>query len=109
MLLSEGARILFACDIGLKVEDYLEKSYDINVDVLKVAHHGSKYSSGQNFLAEATPAVSVIQVGKNRYGHPTLKALGRLAAVGSSIYRNDLNGTVHLKIKDGVLSVFTEK
>lgn len=101
-----GVKLLFTGDIGFNTENYLKDKYDIDVDVLKVAHHGSKYSSGAYFLAEATPAVSVVQVGKNTYGHPTEVALNRLAQVGSSIYRNDKQGTVHIKAKDGFINVF---
>ncbi len=108
-LTSESSKTLFTADIGFKVENYLTNNYETDIDILKVAHHGSKYSSGLSFLNKATPKISVIQVGRNNYGHPTKEALGRLSSVGSSIYRNDLNGTVHLRVKDGLISVFTER
>jgi len=106
---SEGAKLLFTGDIGFKVEEKLIDKYNLDIDVLKVAHHGSKYSSGINFISEATPLFSVIQVGKNRYGHPTKEAIARLAQTGSSIYRNDEDGLVHFKIKDSRLNIFKEK
>ncbi|MBI1838755.1 MAG: hypothetical protein HYR95_00405 [Candidatus Colwellbacteria bacterium] len=106
---SEGVRAMFTGDIGLNVEQELLKKYNLDIDILKVAHHGSKYSTGNEFLAAATPRVSVIQVGKNKYGHPTKEALGRLAQSGSAVYRNDQDGTVRLKIKNGVINVSKEK
>lgn len=108
-LKSEEANFLFTGDIDFKVEDYLVKNYDIDTDILKVAHHGSKYSSSDRFLKVTRPVISVIQVGKNSYGHPTKETLSRLANVGSQIFRNDLNGTINLQVKDGVVNVFTER
>lgn len=108
-LTSQKSKVLFTCDIGFKVEEYLAGKYDLKSDILKVPHHGSKYSSGGYFLDEVNPALAVIQVGKNGYGHPTQETLSRLAHVGSAVYRNDLAGTVHMRIQDGLAKVFTEK
>jgi len=106
---SEGVTALFTGDIGFNVENELVESYDMNIDLLKVAHHGSKYSSGAKFLSEATPLVSVIQVGDNKYGHPTKEAIERLIQVGSNIYRNDSDGTVHIEGQNGRLNIFKER
>lgn len=106
---SAGMKMLFTSDIGFEVEDKLVSKYNLDIDVLKVAHHGSKYSSGSTFLSEATPLMSVIQVGKNKYGHPTEAAMNRLAQAGSSIYRNDKQGTIHIKAKDGLINIFNEE
>ena len=66
-----------------------------DVDILKVGHHGSKTSSGQEFLNKVKPEIAVISVGKgNSYKHPTTEALNRLTSVGAMIYRTDLNGTI---------------
>lgn len=70
------------------------------VDVLKVAHHGSKYSTSQKFLEAVRPAVSVIQVGKNTYGHPTKEVLDRLTQIGSKIFRTDQDGDI-VVVTDG--------
>lgn len=65
------------------------------VEILKVAHHGSKTSSSEVFLRAATPKVAVISVGKNnRYGHPVPLILERLAAFGIPILRTDQDGTI---------------
>jgi len=63
-------------------------------DVLKVAHHGSKYSSSLDFLKAVKPALAVIEVGKNSYGHPTSEALARLKEVGARVMRTDRDGDV---------------
>jgi competence protein ComEC len=87
---------LFTGDIGSAAEgDILASGLSINADVLKVAHHGSKYSSSQAFLDAVTPAYAVISVGEdNTYGHPTQETLDRLAVVNAEVYRTDLHGTV---------------
>ena len=66
------------------------------VDVLKVAHHGSKYATTAAFLATVMPKVAVISVGPNSYGHPAQETLDRLAAIGALVYRTDLSGTIML-------------
>jgi competence protein ComEC len=71
-----------------------------DVDVLKVAHHGSKYSSSAEFLEEVKPEEAVIMVGKNSYGHPTDEVLGRLKDVGSRVWRTDSQGQVEV-VSDG--------
>lgn len=108
-LFSGGVKTLFTGDIGFEVERRLIEKYDVNIDILKVAHHGSKYSSGDEFLREATPAVSVIQVGKNTYGHPTKNVLDGLAVIGSAIYRNDKDGTVRIEADNGRLNIFKKR
>lgn len=86
---------LFPGDISSTVESELIQNQDVDIDILKVAHHGSKYSTSDDFLDEATPSDSVISVGENNpYGHPTPETLARLIAHNSTIYRTDLNGTV---------------
>lgn len=69
--------------------------YDLDCDVLKVAHHGSAHSSTYAFLRAAMPAYAVISVGDgNSYGHPTDEALSRLRDCGSAVYRTDLQGDI---------------
>ena len=52
---------------------------EFRVDILKVAHHGSGYSTGTEFLATASPAIAIISCGRNNsYGHPHAETLQRL-------------------------------
>ena len=86
---------LFTGDIESEVEEYLVDYWDVDIDILKVAHHGSSSSSSDLFLYEATPDVAIISVGEdNRYGHPHQEALDRLEFHCDSIYRTDINGDV---------------
>ncbi len=68
---------------------------NLQADILKVGHHGSATSSSSAFLSKVHPRTSVIEVGAgNSYGHPTSATYGRLAQVGSAVYRTDLDGDV---------------
>ena len=94
--------VLITGDIEAKAERQIILSgADLEADILKVAHHGSKTSTTTEFLYEVSPQVAVIQVGaKNRYGHPTQEVLKRLEDYGIKYYRNDLDGTVKI-VSDG--------
>ncbi len=70
----------------------------LDVDVLKVGHHGSSTSSCAEFLSAVTPSYSVISCGKdNSYGHPHSETVTALQKIGSQIYRTDKEGTVILQ------------
>ncbi len=65
-----------------------------DIRVLKVAHHGSKYSTSDAFLDRMTPEEAVISVGKNSYGHPAEEVLKRLEAHGIKVFRTDTSGAI---------------
>jgi competence protein ComEC len=82
----------------------------LDVDILKVAHHGSRTSSSEAFLSVVTPEVAVISVGEgNRYGLPDEEALHALAEVGAEVYRTDYDGTVVIWTDGSEYSVTTEQ
>jgi len=89
-------QILLTGDIEAKAERQIILSgADIDADILKVAHHGSKTSTLDEFLYEVSPKVAVIQVGaNNRYGHPTQEVLSRLENFGVKLYRTDVDGNI---------------
>lgn len=66
--------------------------------LLKVAHHGSRYSTSSAFLDDTDPRFAVICVGPNSYGHPTPDTISRLKAEGTRIYSTQKNGTITLTI-----------
>lgn len=102
-------KVLFTGDIGSKVEKYLADNFDIAVDILKVPHHGSKYSSSEEFLAVAQPKISSIEVGKNSYGHPTEATLKNLVSIGSQIFRTDRDGTIKISVNGEEINIFKKK
>lgn len=68
---------------------------DLNVDVLKVGHHGSTSSTTQAFLNATSPSFAIICVGAgNSYGHPAASVVTRLENNGAKIFRTDVNGTI---------------
>ncbi len=70
----------------------------LDVDVLKVGHHGSITSSTPMFLSAATPELAVVSVGeRNRFGHPSIEVIERLEAAGAAVLRTDRDGAVWLK------------
>jgi len=67
---------LFTGDISKKIEKQLVDKYiDLDTDILKVAHHGSKTSSCLEFIEAVSPDIAVISVGENRWGHPNQEVL----------------------------------
>jgi Predicted hydrolase (metallo-beta-lactamase superfamily) len=86
---------LLASDAGFQAEEsMLSSGLDLKSQVLKVGHHGSKYSSSAAFLKAVGPEYSVIEVGSNPYGHPAPETLARLEEIGSKVYRTDRDGNI---------------
>ena len=98
MLKYGETEILLAGDIEVGTERRLIlNGSDLNADILKVAHHGSKTSTVEGFLYEVSPQVAVIQVGeKNRYKHPSLEVLNQLENFGIKYYRTDIDGDIEV-------------
>jgi competence protein ComEC len=99
---------IFTCDAPQDVEDHLiaisngqATSTTLKSDLYKVGHHGSKYSSSNEFLDAVDPEFAAISVGaNNKYGHPTPETLSRLAAHHIQTDRTDQEGTL-IYISDG--------
>lgn len=86
---------LFAGDAESASEtEILSRGGTLASTVLKVGHHGSSTSTTQNFLNAIKPAMAVIMVGSNSYGHPTDQTLKRLHEAKIQIFRTDKNGTI---------------
>ena len=95
--------VLLTGDAGRAAEDrMLATGYALDAEVLKVAHHGSTYSTGPRFLERVHPDVAVISAGAgNPYGHPANATLAALEQAGCTIYRTDLDGDIKV-ISDGI-------
>jgi len=89
---------LFLGDIYQSVEkEIAEKKGNLDSDVLKISHHGSKYSSNNDFIKKVSPEIGVISVGKdNNYGHPSQETLETLGKYGINILRTDLEGDIKI-------------
>lgn len=91
----EKKSFLFTGDISAKVEKKIAADYNVNVDVLKVSHHGSNTSSAVSFVKETSPQYSVVSVGAdNNYGHPNGNVVKRLDKYSKKVYRTDKSGTI---------------
>ena len=104
ILTYEQRKFMFTGDAEEFVEDQVVARYsksDLDIDVLKVGHHGSNTSSSEEFLDAVDPQYAVICVGKdNKYNHPTESTISKLTAkVGeNNIYRTDNDGNVIIGI-----------
>lgn len=92
---TSAGRVLLTGDVELGAQaDLLTSRTDLRAEVLKVPHHGSRFSSGE-FLAAVRPRVAIVSVGaRNRYGHPSPHVVNALARAGTRVMRTDLDGDV---------------
>ena len=96
--------ILFTADIEQIAERQILEDYKnsniLHSNVLKVAHHGSKTSSTQEFLQKVNAQIALIGVGKNNlFGHPNNVVIKQLQNNGIQIYRTDINGEIKILVK----------
>ena len=101
------ASFLLAADIGAAREhELLASGTRLASTVLKVAHHGSRFSTTSEFLRAVRPTAAAISVGvRNAYGHPDPAVLARLAETGAQIARTDRDGAVIFETDGGTLTV----
>jgi len=94
-----NSSFLFTGDAGIKSEHILINNYNnfLDVDVLKVGHHGSKTSSTKEFIKFTSPEYAIVSAGiNNKFGHPSQVILDRLQENGSTIFRTDISGAILL-------------
>ncbi|MEI3193735.1 MAG: DNA internalization-related competence protein ComEC/Rec2 [Lachnospiraceae bacterium] len=98
-----GLRILFTGDLGEEGEQELLKAgTDLRAAVLKVGHHGSRFSTGEDFLEAVSPGFAVISCAENnRYGHPAPETVERLERAGCRIFYTMKSGAVTLYPANG--------
>ncbi len=100
-LVLNNSSFLFTGDIDSRAEtELVNQGSDLSSNVLKVAHHGSKYSTSELFLENVGPEIAVIEVGRNSYGHPTSEVLQRLDKFGIKVLRTDIDGDIEM-VSDG--------
>jgi competence protein ComEC len=101
-----AGRVLLTGDVELAGQAALLGSgVDLRADVLKVPHHGSRYSA-RAFLEAVQPRVALVSVGAgNDYGHPSHEVVGLLASSGAIVLRTDERGDIAVTSGDGGLAV----
>ena len=104
-------RVLLTGDAEKDAESDIVAEYsarDLDCDVYKMGHHGSRTSSSQALLDKMTPEYAIVSCGAgNDYGHPHSEAMDRVN--GLEIYRTDTQGSIVLSIANDEISVVTEK
>lgn len=100
---------LFTGDISSTIEStIIARETPIASEILKVAHHGSSYSTSDYFLTYADPSISAISVGPNSYGHPSDLTIDRLINSGSQVFRTDQSGNITITSDGTTYTVITE-
>lgn len=83
----------------------LNRDADLAARVIKVAHHGSKYATSEDFVKRVKPEAAIISTGAwNRYGHPAQSVLDRLKGSNAKVYRTDLQGEITITTKGRLAS-----
>ena len=91
--------IFLPADIDTEVEQLLPgRTSSLQAEILKVSHHGSKFSTSLDFLGGVQPHDAIISVGVNSYGHPADETLQRLTSTETNIWRTDVLGTIRVII-----------
>ncbi len=106
----EGKRFLFTGDANSTIEkQMMTDGIDLDCDVFKAGHHGSKYSNDIEFLEYITPEYAVISCGElNSYGHPHSEVLKNFNKVDATVFRTDIEGDITFYVEEGKLRVDTE-
>ncbi|MUK88343.1 MBL fold metallo-hydrolase [Ornithinibacillus sp. L9] len=101
---------LLLSDIEKKQEKQLIKKYDVNAEIMKVAHHGSKTSSSLEFLQEVDPQVAILTYSKkNDYGHPVNRVIENLYNINAQIYSTAVFGDIVIRTEGENFFVFPKK
>ena len=110
-LIYGNTSFLFTGDAeGLSEQEILDKGYNISSNVLKVAHHGSRYSTTEEFLKKVSPEYAVISSEiDNSYGHPHREVLEMLNKYHTQIYRTDEMGTIILSSDKNTITLEENK
>ena len=89
-------------------QSMLDAGLDLQSDILKVGHHGSRYSTTQPFLDSVAPSYAIISAGEdNRYGHPHQETIQKLLAKGVTVYGTFHSGTI-IASTDGTSVIFQD-
>lgn len=108
MLEYDEKRFLFTGDISSKREEVMVNSdEELKCDVLKVAHHGSKYSSSEDFLKKSDPEIAVISVSASDSALPDYYTTALLDSICKNVYRTDSDKTVIITVENGEICTKT--
>ena len=98
-----GLGMIFLADVSSKIEEEVSR-YDLRVDLIKVAHHGSTTSTSMKLLNKYLPKYAIIESGRNnKFGFPSSVVVDRLSSLGIATFitKRDYSITYHIKKKGG--------
>lgn len=98
-------KILFMGDAGVKTFDSLKRNFPQNITVLKVGHHGALGSINKNMITHLNPQISLISVGENKFGHPSIYTLEMLK--NTKILRTDTNNSIKIIVNSNGYKILT--
>lgn len=105
----QNTSYLFTGDATEKTEEKI-LNQDITADILKVGHHGSAYSTTNQFLKKVNPKYAIISVGQdNKYNHPAISTINKLKNSNIKTYRTDQNGTIIIENNNNNITITTKK
>ena len=112
-VVKDGVSVLVTGDITAEGERALIEQYKgtkkLRSDILKVAHHGSRFSTCDEFLEAVSPSAAVIGVGKNNYGHPSNEVIEKIEKKCIMLYRTDRDGAIGIISREGKISICTQR
>ncbi len=99
---------LFMGDVPQKIENKFLNDYNLPVNFLKIAHHGSKTSSSVNFLKEVNPNLAIISSGRNNiYNHPSSEVIENLEKLNIKYLNTQTSGTISVKVSQNDYKIKT--
>ncbi len=108
LLKYDNISTLFTGDIETQAENEILNLFpDLKADIIKIPHHGSRFSNTDKFLKQIAPKVAVIQVGRNVFGHPSNEVLEKLNKIDADVFRNDQNGAIIITVDKEKIKIKT--
>ncbi len=98
-----GHKSLFLGDAPSEIEAQIHPG---KLEVLKLAHHGSRFSTSEELLDKTRPSIAIISSGaENTYGHPNAEVLDRIKRHNMLVYRTDRDGAIHYDLATGAITL----
>ncbi len=101
---------LLMADVKKEQEEEMAKKYQLDSEIIKIAHHGSSTSTSLDFLKEVSPRLAVISYGRtNDFGHPVDRVINNLDKVNADIYSTAVFGDMTIRTDGNSYMLMTEK
>jgi len=97
---------LFLGDVSKNIEEKLV-NLNLQVDVLKIAHHGSVTSTAKSFIANVKPKYAIIMIGNKKYSFPSIETINTLNEYNVKIYRTDYHYSIYYQVKNNKYQFLT--